>query len=79
MGCCHSNGENPDLQLSIPTVYIKLNSEFNEIRLDSLPTNEKHEKKLNSTYCSAATSLNNTQRKDIEAAFLVPSVHRQCN
>lgn len=76
MGCCNSNRENTDFQMSMHTFSIKNTSEFSEVCLDSLPKGEDHDKKLNTTFGSSISTNCLTNRRDIENAFLMPAVHR---
>lgn len=76
MGCCSIKRENTDFQMSNYSFSMKHTNEFNEVCLDSLPKGEDNDKKLNTTNCSAASANCLTSRKDLESAFLMPTVKR---
>ena len=79
MGCCNLKRELTDFQLSIQSGNIRQTNEFNEVCLDSMPKNDDFDKKLNTTVGSTGTYHCVTQRKDIEAAFLMPTIRRNPN
>jgi hypothetical protein len=56
---------------------MKYTGEFNEVSLESVAKYEENDKKLDSTNSTATTARSQSHRKDLEAAFLMPHVHRQ--
>ncbi|OMJ65774.1 hypothetical protein SteCoe_37638 [Stentor coeruleus] len=77
MGCCSSiKSENTEFQISMYSFSMKHTNEFNEVCLDSLPKGDDTDKKLNTTFSSAGSANYLTSRKDLESAFLMPTVGR---
>lgn len=75
MGSCNCVRLNSD-HASLQGLTVKQNSEFSEVYLDSVPKCEELIKKLSLTQESTMSSRCNTQRKNLESAFLRNPIQR---